>query len=70
MGRIRLGGGELRDERINILISKRVRRNLDKIATVRRTSINQIVNEAIEECLKKHEGEITRYNEFFGEEEA
>ena len=29
MGRIRLGGGELRDERINILISKRVRRNLD-----------------------------------------
>lgn len=67
MGRIRLGG-ELRDERISILVNRRTKNDLVKIATVRRCSVNQIINEALNCHLQEHNEEIKRYNDFFGEE--
>lgn len=67
MGRIRLGG-ELRDERINILVSRKTKSDLTKVAAVRRCSVNQIINEALSHHLQNYNEEIKRYNDFFGEE--
>ena len=60
--------GELRSERIAVLTTQTARGNLDKVAMVQRTSVNDIINTAIAEYLEKHQGEIDRYNSFFGEE--
>ena len=60
--------GEPRSERIAVLTTQRTRKNLDKVAMVQRTSVNDIINTAISEYLEKHQGEIDRYNSFFGEE--
>ena len=67
MGRIRLGG-ELRDERIGILVSRKTKNDLTKLATVRRCSVNQIINEALNHHLHSYSEEIKRYDDFFGEE--
>lgn len=67
MARIPMSG-ELRSERIAVLTTQTTRGNLDKVAMVRRTSVNDVINTAISEYLEKHQGEIDRYNSFFGEE--
>ena len=60
--------GEARSERIAVLTTITTRRNLDKVAMVQRTSVNDIINTAIAEYLEKHKADIERYNAFFGEE--
>ena len=60
--------GEPRSERIAVLATQTTRRNLDKVAMVQRTSVNDVINTAISEYLEKHRGEIERYDSFFGEE--
>ena len=60
--------GELRSERIAVLTTRTTKGNLDKVAMVQRTSVNDVINIAISEYLEKHQGEIDRYNSFFGEE--
>ena len=67
MGRIPLGG-EPRSERIAVLTTLTARGNLDKVAMVQRTSVNDVINTAIAEYLEKHQSDIQRYNSFFGEE--
>lgn len=60
--------GEPRSERIAVLITQTTRGNLDKVAMVQRTSVNDVVNAALAEYLEKHKNDIERYNSFFGEE--
>ena len=60
--------GEPRSERIAVLATPTTRGNLDKVAMVQRTSVNDVINTAISEYLEKHSNEIERYNNFFGEE--
>ena len=67
MPRIQMSG-EPRSERIAVLTTVKMRRNMDKVAMVMRTSVNDIINTAITEYLEKHQSEIQRYNSFFGEE--
>ena len=67
MGRIPMSG-EPRSERIAVLTTSTTRGKLDKVAMVQRTSVNDVINTAISEYLEKHQGEIDRYNSFFGEE--
>ena len=67
MARIPMSG-ELRSERIAVLTTRTIRGNLDKVAMVRRTSVNDIINLAIAEHLEKHKNDIDRYDAFFGEE--
>lgn len=67
MGRIPMGG-DPRSERVAVLMTATVKENLTKVAMVQRTSVNLIINAAIAEYLEKHQNEIQRYNDFFGEE--
>ena len=60
--------GEPRNERVAVLTTQTTKSNLDKVAMVQRTSVNDVINTAIAEYLEKHRNEIERYNSFFGEE--
>lgn len=67
MGRIPLGEAP-RSERTVAFITKKTKEDLSKVATVQRTSVNQVINIAIDEYLEKHHADIQRFNDFFGEE--
>ena len=60
--------GEPRSERLAIFVTAKTRSNLTKAAMVRRTSVNQLINEAIERNMVEYQDDIQRYNDFFGEE--
>lgn len=60
--------GEPRSERMTVLVTPRTRQDLTKVATVRRTSVNEIINVLIADYLERNQNDIERYNNFFGEE--
>lgn len=53
--------------RMNILLYPETREKLEKIAYVRKTSANNLINEIIEEYAAEHKAEITKYDKFFSE---
>ena len=57
-----------RSERIAVLTTLNIRKDLDKIAVVQRKSLNSIINDAMTEFLNNHQRDIQRYDAFFGEE--
>ncbi len=69
MGRIPMSGTP-RSERTVIFVTVKTREDLSKVAMVQRTSVNQVINAAIEKHLETHQGDIKRYNDFFGEGEV
>lgn len=56
---------EKRDARANLLFTKTTKTNLEKIATIDRTSVNDIVNKLLEDYLETRQSDIARYDEFF-----
>ena len=60
--------GELRSERIALLVTPTLRKKLEKVSAVQRTSMNNVINDAIETYLDAHQNDIQRFNDFFGEE--
>lgn len=67
MGRIPMKG-EPRDTRMVALVTATTYKNLKKVAAVQRVPMNLIINDLIVEYVKNHQGDIDRYNAFFGEE--
>lgn len=67
MGRIPMKG-EARDTRMVALVTATTYKNLKKVAAVQRIPMNLIINDLIVEYVKNHQGDIQRYNDFFGEE--
>lgn len=68
MPKLSLAGKATRTERLALLTEPKTRNDLGKLATINRTSVNSIVNDAIQEYLNNHRDDIKRYNDFFGEE--
>lgn len=60
--------GEPRSERVAVLMTPTTKANLEKIALVNKTSVNMVINNALDNLLKEHQNDIQRYNDFFGEE--
>jgi hypothetical protein len=60
-------GAAPRSERTVIYITANAREDLAKIAVVHRTSVNDVINEAVAAHLLKYGNDIQRYNDFFGE---
>lgn len=58
---------EKRDARANLLFTQKTKRNLEKIAVIDRTSVNDIVNKLLEDYLETREKDIARYDEFFND---
>lgn len=67
MPRIAMSGTP-RSERMVAFVTEKTRADLQKVAMVQRTSMNELLNVAIEWLLKEHQNDIQRYNAFFGEE--
>lgn len=53
--------------RMNIMLYPETREKLEKIAYVRRTSANNLLNEIIEEYAAEHKTELAKYDKFFSE---
>ena len=66
MGRIPLGG-EPRSERIAVLLTTKTKEALTKVAMVQRSSMNAVINSAVDKYLADHKNDIDRYDAFFGE---
>ena len=60
--------GEARDTRMVALVTATTYNNMKKVATVQRIPMNSIINDLIIEFIENHQGDIERYNAFFGEE--
>lgn len=67
MPRIAMGGTP-RSERMVAFVTEKTRADLQKVAMVQRTSMNELLNVAIAKLLEDHRDDIQRYNDFFGEE--
>lgn len=68
MPKLSIAGKATRTERLGLLTEPKTRKDLGKIATINRTSVNNVVNDAIQEYIRNHREDIDRYNSFFGEE--
>ena len=60
--------GDPRRERVAVLMTPSTKQDIEKVAAVQRSSMNRVILEAISDYLEKHQGDIQRYNDFFGEE--
>lgn len=67
MARLSISGTP-RSERMVAFVTEKTRADLQKVAMVQRTSMNELLNVAIEWLLREHQNDIQRYNAFFGEE--
>lgn len=59
---------ETKSIRLNLLIKPSTKKDLEKLATVDRTSINDLINRALEEYITTRAEDVTKYNSFYGEE--
>lgn len=59
---------ETKSVRLNLLIKPSTKKDLEKLATVDRTSINDLINRALEEYITTRAEDVAKYNSFYGEE--
>lgn len=57
---------ETKTQRLNLLVKPSTYDKIYKITYMRQDSINNIVNEFLEEYIKNNAGEIERYDSVFG----
>ena len=60
---------ERRTERVNLIVSPRLKEDIHKIAHMKRTSINSIANLLMEKYIEENKTLIDKYNDIFGEDE-
>lgn len=60
---------ETKSKRLNLLIRPSVHRNIGKIATMQRMSLNELINKVLEDYAADNADKITAYNATFGEED-
>lgn len=59
---------ETKSVRLNLLIKPSTKKDLEKIATINRTSINDLINRALEEYITTKAEDIAKFNSVYGEE--
>lgn len=57
-----------RDSRLSVLTCERIKSELDKISTMNRTTISNIVNEALIAYIGEHRTDIQSYDKVFGDD--
>lgn len=58
---------EKKTTRVNLLFRPSTKQNIEKLAYLHKTSINDFINTVIDEYIEAHSEEIERYNSFFNE---
>lgn len=59
---------EVKSVRVNLLFRPTVKRNIEKLAQMKQTSINDLLNVVMAEYIEEHYSEIEKYNSVFGED--
>lgn len=59
---------ETKTARVNLLFRPSLKQNLEKLAQMKRTSFNDLMNTMAAEYVEAHQDEIDKFNEFFGED--
>ena len=60
-------GVELKSKRLNLLLKPSIFIGIDKIATMQRLSVNEVINQVLGEYAEAHSDLIAKYNDVFGE---
>ena len=58
---------EKKTTRVNLLFRPSTKKNIEKLAYLRKTSINDFINTVLDEYIEAHKEDIDRYNAFFNE---
>lgn len=58
---------ENKSVRINLLFRPNTKKNIEKLALVNQTSINDFINTVLDEYIAAHADEIAKYDSFFSE---
>lgn len=56
---------ERKTKRVNLLLQPSVLENISKVATMKQTSVNNLINEILCDYAKKEKNTISKYNEIF-----
>lgn len=59
---------ERKSVRVNLLFKPSVKRNIEKLALMKQTSINDLISVVMEKYIEDNAEMINRYNSTFGEE--
>ena len=59
---------ETKSVRVNLLFRPTTKRNIEKLAFVNKTSINDFIHIVLEEYIAAHSKDLDKYNQFFTEE--
>lgn len=63
-------GQEPRDASIGIRMNSELKRNLEKVAFMKRTTLTDILNDLLKDFVRGHFDDLERYDEVFGDKEA
>ena len=58
---------EKKTTRVNLLFRPTTKQNIEKLAYLHKTSINDFINTVLDEYIEAHKEDIERYNSFFNE---
>jgi hypothetical protein len=58
---------ERKSKRLNLLLQPSVMEKVEKIATMKRTSVNDLINTLLKELISRERETLSRYEEVFGE---
>lgn len=59
---------EIKSKRLTLLLKPSLFENMSKIATIKRTSVNEAINKAVEEYIQRRTDVIEKYNLVFDDE--
>ena len=59
---------ETKSKRLNLLIKPSTHKDIGKIATMQRVSLNELINKVLEDYAASNQDKIEAYNKTFGEE--
>lgn len=62
-------GAERKTRRLNLIMQPSVLEDLAKVAAMRRTSVNDLMNTLARECVARERERIDQYNALLGQEE-
>ena len=62
-------GQERKSKRINLLLQPSVLKDLSKVAHMRQTSVNDLINTTLKALTKAESGTIAKYNQIFIEDD-
>lgn len=59
---------EIKNKRLTVLLKPSIFENAAKLSGLKRTSVNNTINKALEEYIQKHEEILKKYDILFGDE--